>query len=352
MQTLVWPDRLRNLSTLMVVALHVSAPIPMQGTDYDSSGWWAGNLWCSLSRPAVPLFVMLSGYLLLSKQYELSVFLKKRLTRILLPALLWFPVYMVYNHIAKQNPATFTDAFIRLSEGPVHYHLWFIYLILGLYLTYPILAPFVRGASEKEFLFFFVMCLYGTWGIKTLHSFFQVKTMLYIEPYTNNAMYFVAGYYIGNKTCKDEQRNQHTHIKPWPLTIHQIKWLAILLALIGYAGTALLSWYSSKAQGSFFPYYYDYLTPTVTIGTVGLFLVVKYFLDSGTLAEWETDLSAASFGIYLIHPLVIDWWSVSGYWQDKFHPALCVPVVFGLSSILSFIAILLIRAVPGGKMVT
>jgi surface polysaccharide O-acyltransferase-like enzyme len=277
--------------------------------------------------------------------------MRKRFARVAIPALFWFPLYSFYNYLAHQKPANFTDALVGLIEGPVHYHLWFIYLIIGLYLTYPIFAPFARSAKESEFLFFFSVCLFGTWGVKALWDIYHIGSMLYIETFTNNAIYFIGGYYLGHKVCCDEV-NLHPNIKPWPISSQQIKWLALALIFIGFASTAGLSWYASKAQGSFFPFYYDYLNPTVTIGAVGLFLFARYFLNQGILSPWESDFSTASFGIYFAHPLLCDWWSESGYWQDKYHPALCIPVLLGLVLITTFMLVLLMRIIPGGTQLT
>jgi surface polysaccharide O-acyltransferase-like enzyme len=351
MTKLVWPDRLRNLATLLVVVIHVCAPIPMQRTDYDSSAWWAGNLWCSFGRPAVPLFVMLSGYLLLSRTYGLREFLTKRFSRVVIPALFWFPIYLIYNHIAHQNPATWAEAVEHVIVGPVHYHLWFIYLIIGLYLTYPVIAPFIRQCTEREIWFFFVLCFYGTWAVKVLEYFYKIEPMLYVEFFTNNAIYFVGGYYLSYKVCSDEAPTD-ARFKPWPITKKQMLLVAIALILAGFAWTAIGSWYHSKQQGSFLGFYYDYLSPSVTLGAVGWFLFARYALNFGKLQEWEAAFSAASFGIYFAHPLVRDWWSEAGYWQDKYHPAKCIPIILFLVLITTFMAVSIMRALPGGDKVS
>jgi surface polysaccharide O-acyltransferase-like enzyme len=352
-EKLVWPDRLRNLATLLVVAIHVSAPIPMQGTEYDSSQWWTGNLWCSISRPSVPLFVMLSGFLLFSRTYPIIPFLSKRFVRVAIPALFWMVIYSFYNYFGTHEPADLVGALKGAVIGPVHYHLWFLYLIVGLYMSYPILAPFVRQATDQEMFFFFLVCFYGTWGLKTSMDFFHIKPMLYLELFTNNAIYFIGGYYLAHKPCLDEiSATDHPRFRPWRITQKQMVWAAIGLILLSFAGTSIGSWYHSKAQGFFFPYYYDYLTPTATIGAAGWFLFAKYAFNRGSLGTWEVDLSAASFGIYLMHPMVIDWWSQAGYWQDKYHPALCIPVLVGLVMISAFMAISIIRVLPGGDKVT
>ncbi|MFZ4635612.1 MAG: acyltransferase, partial [Saprospiraceae bacterium] len=195
---MAWADRLRNWATFLVVVIHVSAPVPQENTAFNSSVWWAGNLWDSLGRPAVPLFVMLSGYLLLSKDYTLAYFLKRRFARVVIPSLFWMLVYSFYNHAANGTPATWADAVRGLISGPVHYHLWFVYLIVGLYVTYPVLVPWVRTAGEKDYAYFFSVCLVGTWVYKVLVWFFNVEIGVYFELFTNQAGYFVLGYYLGH----------------------------------------------------------------------------------------------------------------------------------------------------------
>jgi surface polysaccharide O-acyltransferase-like enzyme len=100
-----WPDRLRNLATVMVIGIHVAAPIAHgEGQDFNGTWWWAGNFWNSLTRPAVPLFVMLSGYLLLGKDYPLPDFLKRRFSRVVIPAIFWMLIYCFYGYMANGSP--------------------------------------------------------------------------------------------------------------------------------------------------------------------------------------------------------------------------------------------------------
>jgi surface polysaccharide O-acyltransferase-like enzyme len=350
-QKLIWPDRLRNIATFLVVIIHVCAAIPMQGKDYDSSVWWTGNIWCSLGRPAVPIFVMLSGFLLLSRTYPLGEFFRRRFTRVVIPALFWFGVYGIYNHFGPNGPETFGQFVRQVIVGPVHYHLWFLYLIIGLYITYPVIAPFVRQASEREFLYFFGVCLYGTWGIKVLKDYFGMEPMLSVELFTNNAIYFFGGYYLVNKTCIDEAATE-PRFAPWPITQRQMVGVALALIAFGWAWTAVGTWHESKQNGAFFGFFYDYLNPSVTVAAVGWFLLARYALNFGKLAAWEIVLSSASFGIYLIHPMVRDWLSLAGYWQDKYHPAKCIPIVAVCVLLFSFIGIIILRALPGGEKVT
>lgn len=330
-----WADRLRNLATFMVVALHVSAPVAQEYTLYDTWFWWSGNLWNSATRPSVPLFVMLSGFLLLGKDYPVGDFVKKRLLRVAVPALFWMVVYCIYNYFAHNNPNTLKAAVIRIVEGPVHYHLWFIYLILGLYLTCPILRPWVKTATERDFRYFFALCILGTWVYKILSTFFHVHLGLYFELFTNQVGFFVLGHYLGQRTLP--------------------RWAPWACIAAGTAITALGTYWCSKGPiggGRFHPFFYDYLTPNVTLAAIGWFALVRQYWNDRPLLRIERDFAAASFGLYFIHVLVMDWMGEAGYWQTKYHPFFCIPVLIALVCGLGFLFVGLLRALPGGERVT
>jgi surface polysaccharide O-acyltransferase-like enzyme len=349
-----WADRLRNLATVMVIGIHTAGSYAQEHTDYDTSAWWAANLWDSLCRPAVPIFIMLSGFLLLGKNYPLGDFLKRRFSRVVIPALFWMIIYSIYNYLSHNDPDTIQKALLYMVENHVHYHLWFIYLIVGLYLTYPILHPWVASARDRDFIYFFIVCMLGTWIYKILAQFFDIHLGLYFELFTNQAGTFVLGYYLGNKLPSDHQENlPNPHISPWRWNTRQLTWLALVLILLGTTVTAVGTWWGSLAYGGkFFPYFYDYLTPNVGIATIGWFLLAQLTFQARPLYEVEKAYAAASFGIYFVHVMVLDWWSRAGYWSYKFHPAKCIPIIICLVLVMSFLSISLMRFLPGGKKVT
>ena len=354
---LLWPDRLRNLATVMVICIHVAAPIAHgEGMDFNGHWWWAGNFWNSLTRPAVPLFVMLSGYLLLGKDYPLPNFLKRRFTRIVIPAIFWMLIYCFYGYMAKGSPASIGEALKSLVTGPVHYHLWFIYLIIGLYLVYPILRPWARTASNQDFFYFFVMWCIGTWIYKALAVFGQMPMGIYFELFTNNAGYFVMGYFLGNRVTTNDELG--AVLKEGPVFQDSSfvipRYLAWVLIGIGTAATMLAS-YSINVffwNGHTNVYFYDYLTPNVIISAVGWFLLAKQAFNTRPLLEIEREFSAASFGIYFAHVLVMDWWGKLGYWHSMTHPLVVAPLLTAMIASMTFLAISLIRVLPGGQRVT
>jgi len=351
-----WPDRLRNLATVMVIGIHVAAPIAHgEGLDFNGSWWWAGNFWNSLTRPAVPLFVMLSGYLLLGKDYPLPDFLKRRFSRVVIPAIFWMLIYCFYNFMAKGSPATLGEALKSIVTGPVHYHLWFIYLIIGLYLVYPILRPWVRTASNQDFLYFFVMWSIGTWVAKALYTFAQMPMGIYFELFTNNCGYFVMGYFLGNRVTIRTAISDKTETAGVPDTSLKLhRYTPWLLIAIGTAGTMLASYWINTFfwNGNTNVYFYDYLTPNVLISAIGWFLLAKTAFNNKPLLDIERDFSAASFGVYFAHVLVMDFCGKMGYWHSMSHPIYVSPMLTAMIACLTFLAVALIRVLPGGQRVT
>ncbi len=350
-----WPDRLRNLATIMVIGIHVAAPIAHgEGHDFNGHWWWAGNFWNSLTRPAVPLFVMLSGYLLLGKDYPLPDFLKRRFSRVVIPAIFWMLIYCFYNSLANGSPTSIGEALKSLVTGPVHYHLWFIYLIIGLYLVYPILRPWVKTATNQDYLYFVVMWCIGTWIYKALAVFCNMPMGIYFELFTNNCGYFVMGYFLGTRVFVNNAPAVAELAKGVSGALLVPRYLPLLLIAAGTMGTMGFSYIINTFfwKGHTDVYFYDYLTPNVAVSAIGWFLLAKMLFNSSPLLDIERDFNAASFGIYFAHVLVMDWFGKLGYWHSMAHPAYVSPILTVMISSITFLAVSMIRVFPGGQRVT
>ena len=350
--TLAWADRLRNLATIMVIAIHVSGPLAEQLPDMNTWDWWISNWWDAISRASVPIFVLLSGALLLTKEYQTGPFLKKRLSRVVVPGLFWMCIYLLYGFLAKKDPASLKEAAIRILEGPVHYHLWFIYLIVGLYLTYPLLRPWVRNAKDRDYWYIFALCAGAAWLYKIMYTFWGIGLGLYWETFSNNVGYFILGAYLMLKPLPGEP--EHHGLKPWPVTRRQLWWIAVGLIVVGSTVTAYGTYWASMTLngGKFHKYFYDYLTPNVGACIVGWFLLAKLSWNKWPLLDIEKEFASASFGIYLTHVLLMDWWSQCGYWFGATYPAKSIPIVIGLVSITCLMAVKFIKILPGGDKIT
>ena len=131
-------DLLRVVSICFVVMIHTVYQsfnsLPVEGWE-----WQTLNVYDSLSRWAVPIFVMISGALFLDRQKPLREILKKNVLRLVTAYLFWLAVYSVINQIYYHD---FDSTLTHIIKG--HYHMWFILMIIGLYLVTPLLRKIVE----------------------------------------------------------------------------------------------------------------------------------------------------------------------------------------------------------------
>ena len=143
-----WITNLRVLATIIVVVIHTSGGVLFHYNTIPHSSWWIGNVISNFGRFSVPVFVMISGALLLGREIDLFPFLQKRFVRVWIPFTIWVIIYVFYHNIFERNPYSFSKAFVDYLTmgGGLYGHLWFIYMILGLYL----LTPFINYFLLKE----------------------------------------------------------------------------------------------------------------------------------------------------------------------------------------------------------
>lgn len=107
----------------------------------------------SVARICVPLFVMISGYLLLPVSTSTTTFFRRRFTRILFPWVFWCVAYAVYFMLRSGDGiATCIASVCRipLNYGVEVGHLWYIYMLIGVYLLAPIVSPWLRQCGKRE----------------------------------------------------------------------------------------------------------------------------------------------------------------------------------------------------------
>src|SRR5690606_36349734 len=149
-----WIDHAKIAAALAVVILHVAAGV-LSWNAVGTESWWCGNLYNALVRWCVPVFVMVSGALLLDsdKQEPIEVFYKKRLARVLVPLLFWSLLFMSWTFAKgalRGEPPPLSGLLQSVLLGQPFYHLWYLYMIPGLYLLTPFLRKITATSSRRE----------------------------------------------------------------------------------------------------------------------------------------------------------------------------------------------------------
>lgn len=174
-QRIVWADLLRLIAILMVICIHYSDPFNVSAEARSNSDYnlW-GSLYGALLRPCVPLFVMLTGMLLLPVKQDMGQFYRKRIPRIIIPFLIWSLLYNLFptltgimgwdNSIlskmfayAGDNPSqSWENSWHNICMIPFNFKvyttpLWYIYMLIGLYLYMPFSLPgYIRLRTSKS----------------------------------------------------------------------------------------------------------------------------------------------------------------------------------------------------------
>lgn len=303
MNRIFWIDALRVLSIFMVVALHSSAKViyswDLVVTDQLSAiSWNFANLINSFSRASVPLFVLLSGALLLEKKETTEQFLNKRLPRILLPWFFWGTIQLFYNFdfsLKAILSGNLTDKIAATYFGGF----WFMPMILGLYLITPFIKPFIQNAKPKEFLYLFSLWFIFACLIPTLNTLFGISISYQLPIFIQYLGYFVSGYFLTQK------------IKLKDVIMSQTKLLYVISTLIIALGTYALT----KLDSNFNSALYEYLNLPVFISAITGFLTFKSLFENKKLLKIIRvrkiknkiqKISTLSFGIFLSHSLILD----------------------------------------------
>jgi surface polysaccharide O-acyltransferase-like enzyme len=194
-------DLIRTFAIVLVIMLHAGTEPVTIANQMSPEGvtlWWTTNIYDSLARPAVPLFVMLSGALLLQPAKlgeSLSVFFKKRLNRIALPFLFWGVAYFAWRFFVH-GEALSADSIVQgVLTGP-YVHFWFLYMLVGLYLITPVLRVVVAYVDRKTFSFLLMLWFFGTSiaPVLGLLSEYHLNTNVFIV--TGWVGYFLIGAYL------------------------------------------------------------------------------------------------------------------------------------------------------------
>ncbi len=346
---IVFLDWLRVIACFMVVLVHSIEPFYLGGPEGTYIASKSNAIWTTLInsalRPAVPLFVLASSYLLFPLKTDTGTFFKKRFVRVLIPFLIWTLLYAtVYPFICGSEPdlalnfKSLAFNFMMLSG-----HLWFVYMLLGVYLLMPLLSPWVEKVSQKEERGFLILWAFTTILplLRPVATAVTGSANLWGECPWNEfgTFYYVSGF-IGFLVLGHYFRKYVGEIS-WAKTLA----VAVPFWLIGYAVTAGGFWHFMPRELGFplsAPYEtavemettWNFTTFGVMMQTVAYFLLIRKIKISGWIYDrLVLPVSKLSYGIYLMHMFfltpIFGWISSTG---------LAMPYVIFLSAAITYTA--------------
>ena len=326
---IVWLDVLRLCAIFMVICIHCSDPFnvsPEARSNPEFNLW--GGIYGSFLRPCVPLFVMITGILLLPVKMSFEDFYKKRLLRIAVPFLLWSVLYNlfpwltgvlglpqstmsdVFAYAPIDASQSFSDAIKNIALIPFQFNvytvpMWYLYMLIGLYLLMPVLSPWLAKASKGD-----LELVLKIWGVSLVLPY--VKMFAPLAGYTGNwgnmnilgvcdwndygTFYYFSGF-VGYLILA-------YYLRRYPLDWSWRKMLMITVPmfLVGYVITA----YGYVMTQYYFPGNYAYLEIVWYFAGINVFMmtfpvfVIVQKLNARN-RSWLSRLASYTFGIYLCH---------------------------------------------------
>ena len=287
-------DRLRLLAAVCVVYMHTAAGLLRADTvDFH---WHGANLLTSLAFTAVPLFFMMSGYLLLRdpRTADVSLLLKKRLPRLLVPLLCWTVLVILWQmHLEDDfTAANGLDKLLLALRQPASVHLWYLYALTGLYALTPLLHLGLNALNPTGHKA--VLTVIGLIQLKTVvQTFLPAELDVYLELdllnrlnfFDGNLATFVLGWYLGR----------------WERKLPKgalLGGMAALLVVIA-GGT----WYHKIHLGYYAQHFHNQQTGWMILLAALLFLYAKQ--------NWHKPVGLSSavpltLGIYLMQSLLLE----------------------------------------------
>lgn len=328
---IVYLDFIRVMACYMVIIVHSceffyigpNSTIAIEA----GNGFWV-NLINSAVRSCVPLFVMVSATLLLPLKESPRVFFKKRFTRVIVPFIVWSILYAVLPLF--WNAMTYEEVIDNLLHLTYNFnmvsgHLWFVYMLIGIYLFMPVISPWLKETSKKFEIAFLIF-----WFLTTFYHYIKlVLPEIMGECYWNEftPFWYFSGY-IGYVVLAHYIRSYID----WDTRKSII--VGTVLYLIGYASTYTIFDICMDTAGNLgeLELSWRYCTPNIVLMATGIFLIMKKIkCRNGIVLKVIQDISKLSYGIYLIHIFILG--SVFYLINDK----MCTPAVIFCVGTITFV---------------
>ncbi len=327
-------DLLRVLTAIAVVGIHAISF--MDYMPIDQMDWHWILLGKTITSPAVPLFTMLSGALVLApdKFSDPVTVLKKRVLRLVVVFLFWSAIYAVYDPIRFSQPIEWKKAMMSFFSG--YFHMWYLRMIIILYLGIPIFKMIL--ANPKLTRWYLIVWMIFSVGLSTVKSnpyISKLATDVELYAYPDFFMGY-SGYFLLGRYLLDRKWTRREKVT--------VLGLGAAGAALGYGMSYLLS---QKLNDRV--YILGTFDLPVFLLAISVFSAFLCFLPQNKTAHPILKrLSDCSLGTYLIHMI----WLNGLYALFDFTPIavwLRIPLVTGSCFLLSAATIWLLRLIPGFK---
>lgn len=337
-------DVMRIIACFCVIMIHCAVFEQESIYAVQSNEFLSIKFWGVIARWAVPAFVMLSGMLILPHADEISIkgLFEHRVLRMLIAYIAWSVVYSFYNTYVLGNiyaPTKFKTFIDGCFSGELH--MWYLPMLAGLYIAAPILAIIIKNISKKWLKYWIL----GMFTFTSMIPFIEKLNIKFVSTIISSingymdlqflggwTLYFVLGYYISH-TAFSKKKGQMIYLCAGGA------FFFTMIATVGF-----YKWYGEPMGILSYEY------PNIVVFGAGVFLLFKEKVSRIPFTEncqhKIYSLSKLTFGIYLIHVLILRILCQIGFGISLFHPIISVPIVSLATFVFAALIIWLVRKIP------
>lgn len=316
-----WIDLIRVAGAFLIVMSHVcnrvsggfSVSVEKSGEVHGSLGWMASLCFHTLSCVAVPLFLMVSGALLLGRSEEMLTFYRKRFGKVLLPFFAWSCVFILCLWIAGRGlrdgtEITLLSSIGALLSGNVSGHFWFMYMLIVLYLVTPFLAVFTRNATKSMLIGFLILWFFAVVIFPVINNVaretLDITSIAGYSPFERGFVSYSVGFFIAGYVLKEIVIS-----KRWAI-IAVIAWIVLAMSPVN---AYLRMAYPDSSMSFLFVFMGTYVLPIIahpaTLSLIA-FLALRSLGDlpsvsSSRFGRIVLAFAPLTFGIFLCHHLFL-----------------------------------------------
>ena len=310
-ERLAYIQWLRVIAAAAVIIAHTDGQTWMQ-IPWDSRDWMVLSMYDGLVRWPVLMFLMISGTIFLPRRTSIKSILTKNIPRVVTAMVFWSAVYTFFAWRA----GTTEDLLLMFLKG--HYHMWYLPFLCGVYL----IIPFLQKIAEDETLTRNLLAVSAVTGLLVPWG---ANALALIWPSTADVVRVLEG------MVKFSYFQGLLALLPMGYLLYRTELSArarrmiYVLGILGAVLTGVGTIWSTGKMGTYSSVFCTNASPTVIAPGVAIYVFAKYNLNRLPKAvAWVAD---HSFGIYLVHALVLEQLQRYGFHVLTFDPILAVPVV-------------------------
>lgn len=283
-ERIIYIDILRIFACFMVIVNHTTIQFLEEWG--PGTTWFLVMIYFFLSKPAVPIFIMITGYTLLQRQESYRSILKRgvKMFGILLAVSVFFYV-AERNQEAGFGIADFCGRFLR---GEINFALWYMYLYFAILLMLPFLQKFVRGLEKKDFLVFFgiSMAYFSVYPIVIKYiPALTISTDFQLPLFGSYICMLLLGYYFAVYMKRSKKGAV----------------LAVIGLITSVLANVVLTYIDYQATNGTDYKYFDSRTTCFVMAEAICIFYLAGFIKQQKHIKWVSTLGKSTFGIYLIH---------------------------------------------------